>query len=343
MKKKEKTIVYTSICMNYLPKALVLGESLKKYNPNIKFYVVLVEKEIPEKFPEEANQIVDRIILAKELWIDGFEKFIFKHSIVEASTSVKGQALVYLLENEADQVIYLDPDIKVYHSLSPILKVLQKKDIVLTPHLTIPELNPIEIQTNELCALQHGVYNLGFLAVKNKKEGMRFAKWWNSRLQLYCYDDIPQGIFTDQRWVDLAPAMFDVHILKNLGCNMAPWNLSTRSLSQKNNKLLVNDKDELIFFHYSGFDSGDNLKMFERYIPNPDALMYQLRKEYLNDLERMHQSTLGKSSWTYSKYTSGEMIENDIRKKYRETGYFNVIETSPFEKSNSYFTDIFSK
>ena len=45
---------------------------------------------------------------------------------------------------------------------------------------------------------------------------MKFANWWNNRLQLYCYDDIPRGIFTDQRWVDLAPAYFDVYIMKNI-------------------------------------------------------------------------------------------------------------------------------
>ena len=35
-KTKDEMVVYTSICMNYLPKALILGESLKKYNSNIK-------------------------------------------------------------------------------------------------------------------------------------------------------------------------------------------------------------------------------------------------------------------------------------------------------------------
>ena len=60
-------VVFTSICMNYLPKALVLGNSLKKHNKNVKFYVMLVEREIPSDWPEIANKIIDKVILAKDL------------------------------------------------------------------------------------------------------------------------------------------------------------------------------------------------------------------------------------------------------------------------------------
>ncbi len=334
-------IVYTSICMNYMPKALILGESLKKHNPEVKFYVVLLEREIPKEVDESMYKIIDKIILAKDLGYEDFDKFIFKHSIVEASTSVKGQALVYLLENEDDKVIYIDPDIKVYAALTKLDNLLNENEIILTPHLTIPEENEIDIQNNELCALMHGVYNLGFLAVRKGNEGLRFAKWWRDRLHLYCYDNIPNGIFTDQRWVDLAPAMFDVYVLKDTGHNMAPWNLSKRSLSLKDGKLIVNNKDELVFFHFSGFDSGANLGVFSHYIKSDDAVEYTIRNEYIEDLNRMKQDELGKYPWSYENYFSGEKVDRDIRIKYRDTKYFNTIEGSPFEKSNKYFHDIF--
>ena len=42
---------------------------------------------------------------------------------------------------------------------------------------------------------------------------------------------------------------------------------ATRKLS-KNEKgeIIVNDKDKLVFFHFSGFDSGANLGVFEFYV-----------------------------------------------------------------------------
>ena len=69
-------IVYTSICMNYLPKALTLGKSLKETNKNIKFYIILLEREIPKNWPSYANNYVDKVILAKDLGFNDFDKFI---------------------------------------------------------------------------------------------------------------------------------------------------------------------------------------------------------------------------------------------------------------------------
>ena len=282
-------IVYTSICMNYMPKALILGESLKKYNKDVKFYVILLEREIPKEVTENMYKIIDKIILAKDLGYEDFNKFIFKHSIVEASTSVKGQALVYLLEEEKeDKVLYIDPDIKIYNKLSKLDELLNSNDIILTPHVISPEANERDIINNELCALKYGIYNLGFLAVSNTDEGLKFAKWWRDRLHLYCYDDIPNGIFTDQKWVDLAPCFFNVHILKDAGHNMAPWNLSTRKLNRhEDGSIYVNNEDKLVFFHFSGFDSGANLERFEYYVPDKNAVEFQIRNEYIQDLTRM--------------------------------------------------------
>lgn len=336
-------VVFTSICMNYLPKALVLGKSLKKNNKDIKFYVMLVEREIPADWPKEANDIIDKVILAKDLGFEDFDKFIFKHSIVEASTAIKGAALVYLLENESDKVVYIDPDIKTYKSLDELSEILDNNDIILTPHLTIPEKNEIDIQNNELCALQHGVYNLGFVAVRNSEEGMNFARWWKSRLELYCYDDIPRGIFTDQRWVDLAPAYFNVYILKNPGYNMAPWNLSTRKLELKGEKIIVNKNSELVFFHYSGFDSGANELVFNYYVKDKNNYIYNLRDEYIEEMNNFGQKELGKHKWSYNYYFNGEKINNDIRIMYRDNKLQDTIKNNPFSMSDNHIFHMVNK
>lgn len=336
-------IVFTSICMNYLPKSLVLGKSLKKYNEDIKFYIILLEREIPKEWPEEANKIVDKVILAKDVGFEDFDKFIFKHSIIEAATSVKGRALVYLLENYDKKVVYIDPDICVYNSFDELSSLLDKHEIILTPHQTIPEKNEFDIINNELCSLQHGIYNLGFLAVRNGIEGMRFAKWWRDRLELYCYDDIPRGIFTDQRWCDLAPAYFDVYILKDPGYNFAPWNLTTRKLKMKDNKVMVNDKYELFFIHYSGFDSGANEVVYNYYAPNKKSIENKLRNEYIGEMNSNGQDYLGNYQWSYDMYFSGEKIDRNIRIKYRDKKFFGKIDVNPFALSNGHLNVLLSE
>ena len=66
----------------------------------------------------------------------------------------------------------------------------------------------------ELSSTAHGVYNLGFLAVSRSEEALKMLTWWAERLYLYCYDDMANGIFTDQKWIDLAPCFFNVKITK---------------------------------------------------------------------------------------------------------------------------------
>ena len=33
--------------------------------------------------------------------------------------------------------------------------------------------------------------------------------WWCQRAYRFNRDDVPNGLFTDQRWMDLVPALFD--------------------------------------------------------------------------------------------------------------------------------------
>src|SRR3546814_8145195 len=75
----------------------------------------------------------------------------------------------------------------------------------------------------EISSLAHGSYNLGFLAVSRSANSQAFLQWWADRLFLYCYDDKSRGIFTDQKWIDLAPSFFDVAILKHHGYDFATW------------------------------------------------------------------------------------------------------------------------
>jgi hypothetical protein len=88
-------------------------------------------------------------------------------------------------------------------------RTLDRHSILLTPHQFIPNIGAQAISDNEMCCLRNGVYNLGFLAVRMEGQGRQFIDWSAERLRLFYFDDVPNGLFTDQKWVDLAPAFFD--------------------------------------------------------------------------------------------------------------------------------------
>ena len=328
-------IIFTSVNRAYLSKAQLLATSVKAHIPNATFVLALLDD-----LPSDSNTlftVFDRVLLPEDLEIKNFESWIFTHSVVEACTAQKGRVLLKLLRDYPDQpVVYLDPDIEVYSNLIELEAALDKSDVVLTPHLTIPETTDGGIQDNEMAALIHGAYNLGFLAVNNTQNGFEFANWWDSRLMSYCYDEKNRGLFTDQKWIDLAPGLFDgVHILKHPGYNLATWNISQRHLSLNEGQVHVNDLP-LRFVHYSGYDSGAHIQMLQKYAKN-QPLFLELSNEYskrLNALEQMYQF---EKEWAYGNLSNGDEIKAEWRRIYRDSKPLQKRFNNPFKLNKSHF------
>ncbi len=307
---------FTSVAANYIPKARVLAASVKRHNPDARFHLLLSDPKpswlgaSPEPF--------DSVILAEELGIPDFERWVFKHSVVELCTAVKGFGFQAILaRHQAEKVVYLDPDMVVFAPLDPLDELLDEASIVLTPHQTVPETTRDAIIDNEICSLKHGVFNLGFLAIRGSDEGKRFVDWWASRLLDYCFDDIPGGLFTDQRWVDLAPCFFeDLHVLRDPGYNVATWNLTHREVTGSvPDRLLVNGVP-LRVYHFSGFDSGAQEVMLKKYAGENSAL-FELRRWYIERCSEMGQEEFGKLPCSYGLYGDGRKIEQSHRVTYR--------------------------
>lgn len=302
-------IIFTSICANYTHKARTLAESVKRHMPDIAFYVCLTEREKPENVHSE---YFDNVILSKDMWDGNFNRYIFKHSIVEASTAVKGQFFIYLMEHfpQENQFVYLDPDCYVYADFAELKELLERRPIVVCPHL----LQPGNIDM-ELSSAAHGVYNLGFLAVNRSAEAERFVKWWAQRLYLFCYDDIQRGIFTDQKWIDLAPCFFDVEILKHRGYDFATWSLLDCGMTKEDGKYYVKG-DPLRFIHFSGY--GDVIeKCMEDWLPEGEHPFRELYQEYVKRHEENDADKVSEATWSYGRYDSGEKIDDKIRELYR--------------------------
>lgn len=306
-------IYYTSICSNYLPKAMALAASVKEHNPDAVFVLCLVEREVPAvaaQFPH-----FDAIVLAKDAGWENFETFMFRHSIVEASTAVKPRFMQYLMERyeEHEKFVYLDPDVLVYGEFVELKQLLDSHSIVLAPHL----LRPGNIDM-EISSLAHGSYNLGFLAVRRSDNSRAFVKWWAERLFLFCYDDKARGIFTDQKWIDLAPCFYEVHVLKHHGYDFATWSLLGSDLRLGSEGHVVNG-DPLRFIHFSGLDSGTIDKAIGWWLTesNKDGFV-TLYEDYKSRLEANGQTLLGKLPWTYATYESGKPVAGRTRVAFRD-------------------------
>lgn len=321
-------IYYTSICANYLPKAMALAESVKRHNPDATFVLCLVEREVPSVAKEFIH--FDDVVLAKDAGWENFDAFMFRHSIVEASTAVKPRFLQYLLErfDGADKFVYLDPDVLVYGEFVELRALLDDHSIVLAPHL----LRPGNIDM-EISSLAHGSYNLGFLAIRRSDNAHRFVEWWANRLFLFCYDDKARGIFTDQKWIDLVPSFFEAHILKHHGYDFATWSLLGSDLVERDGRYVVNG-DDLRFIHFSGLDSGTIDKAIGWWLTDSNrATFVKLYAEYRAHLERHGQAELGKIQWSYNSYLDGRPIGKDVRIAYRDPALWQAV-PAPYAASD---------
>lgn len=305
-------LICTSTCTNYLPKAMVLAETLKQCNPRRRFLVCLVEKKAPPEAVDYPH--FDAVILAKDLGFPYFGRFISSHTRVEASTAIKGQLFRYLLDHfpQENTFTYLDPDIYVYSDLVELDECLQHEDIVLTPHLLYP--GNLDM---ELSCLNHGIFNLGFLAIRRSEEAERFIDWWRSRLEFACYDDMPHGIFTDQKWVDLAPAFFHTYLLKEPGYNLATWTLMGRKVSREGGQLFANQRP-IRFIHFSGFDSNIFFKAVEWWVTTNKKLVISLGEEYRRALLANGQERFGHMPWSYDFLNNGQPMPPKVRRALRD-------------------------
>lgn len=330
---------FTSISLNYLPKARVLAQSLKRFHPDWHLTLCVTDR-CPEGFSFDlAREKFDAVVWAEQLIGGNARAWLFQHEVVEACTAVKGPMLEKLLLNGASKVFYLDPDVAVFGPLDPMLEMLDRSSILLTPHQLTPETTRSAIVDNEICSLSHGTYNLGFIAVRNDSNGQSLAAWWRERLLEYCVDDRNKGIFVDQKWCDLVPAMFDgVQIVRDPGYNVASWNLSNRKMEfDQHGRCLVNGA-ELRFFHFTKLGPiGDAMT---RIYAKDNVEVYELWSWYKRMVDRMAVSEISSGWWHYALFSNGVRIPRVARLLYRERAELREQYTDPFDASsgNSYFS-----
>jgi hypothetical protein len=330
---------FTSVNNAYFSKAKLLSESVKRHHPDSKFVCLLVD-EPPPNWKDLAPDF-DELLVASDDLIPQFRKWVFQHTVVEACTGVKGPALKKLLNDETtDAVIYLDPDIYMYSPLVEVIEALEHFSVVLTPHFTSPALTPETIRANEYSALQHGTFNLGFVAVANRPEGHKFADWWAHRLQDHCFDEKTVGLFTDQRWVDLAPSYFpDLHILRQPGTNFATWNCENRHLGKDLEGNLTSNSEPLRFVHFSGLDSGAHELARERFAPN-DLVFRELSEKYSDSLFNSTVKWVDQTPWVFGTNKFGDKIQSDWRRRFRDTPEMFSVFRDPFEIPGIQFAPI---
>lgn len=310
----------TIIAKNYLPMARVLTESWHRFHPECPMFVLMLDS--PAAFASLEDESFQSIRLG-QLDIPHVYALQFKYPLLELGTAVKPYLLGYLFQHYAPRkLLYLDADILILASLHKLSLALDEANVLLTPHLLAP--NPDDKQhSDDLDILQTGVYNLGFLGLRNSFESHQLLSWWSKKLYHYCIDDRPGNLFVDQRWMDLVPGLYDgVQIVRDPGYNVARWNLHERAVSAEEDGFKV-DGGPLYFFHFSGFNPDKPWIVSKHWFRYDIAGIGPARKLYLLYRDLVVQKGWNETrSWPYDHefFANGMRISASMRRRYWEAG-----------------------
>jgi hypothetical protein len=310
----------TIIAKNYLAFARTLAQSFLYFHPDCKCYVLIVDD-----FEDHINPADEcfEIVKLTDLEIPNLPGFCFKYDVKELCTATKAHLLDYLIRKKAvDRLQYLDPDILVAGSLDGIYEKLGAYDIVLTPHLD-KDYPDDDLLPNDGYVLSAGQFNLGFIGINSSENAKAFLDWWKPKLYKNCVIDVLNGYFVDQKFIDFVPLFFkNVLIEKDVGYNVAYWNLHSRRISRENGTWQCNG-GPLYFFHFSGYRpessaiSSHIASSLSRYRLSNRRDLREVFAHYKDLLIRNgHQQA---STWPYgfAYFRTGERIPDSLRLYYR--------------------------
>jgi hypothetical protein len=261
---------------NYLSRGLAMYESLKKHSKNFHLYIFAFDTR-SYILLKKLNLALTTIIFFNEFEDDELLEVKKNRTQVEYFWTCTPSIVKHCIVNfNLENCTYLDADIYFFSDPNILIEEMGSKSILITEHRYTPEYDQ---------SLIRGVYNVQFVTFKNDINGMKALNFWRNSCISWCYNRVENNKFGDQKYLDDWTVRFEgVHVLKNLGGGVAPWNIKQYKLEEK--------FFELIFYHFHDLKFLFNDKV--------DLGGYQLRKEdikilykpYLNHLKTIEKNIL---------------------------------------------------
>ena len=310
---------FTICARNYLAYALTLRSSLKAVAPHVPFFIFLADEGLPDTGEHAVtDEIRDCTITLEALALPDARDMAFRYTVLELATAIKPFCFNHVFDRLGfDRAVYFDPDIRMFAWPGEVDAALDEgAACALTPHICTPYTDSARPGISDL--LQSGTFNLGFAAFANVPEARRFLDWWGERLVTGCLVDLAQGLFVDQRYVDLAPSfMASLRILRSKGLNVAYWNLHERPITCTQGQWRAAG-EPLSFFHFSGVVPGKPAvfsKHQDRFDISSAGEAGTLVSLYLDELSAHGHETWSKVPYGFARYRDGSSIPPPARRR----------------------------
>ncbi len=298
--------------------ARVTAESFLAHNPGAGFSVLAIDGD-----PRSGAGACFETLAPVEVGIDARElsRRATMYTAQELACSLKADLLLALLERGCGPLVFLDADSCVYGELAHVAELAQRHSLVLSPHSLDP--HPLwSLDSPEQTFVRAGAMNAGFLAVDGRAR--EFLRWWSQRTARRCVPDTRHGLLFDQTWLTIAVALFEHHVLRDRGCNVAGWNLHTRDLEWAGEEPRI-DGGPLRHFHFAcSYDPEHPERLTSlahaRWWPSLQQRpgVARLSREYAERLLAHGYREARLAPMPFEQMPAGASIEPQIRAIYRE-------------------------
>lgn len=244
------TILCTLYNSLYLDKGLVLYDSLCQCSNDFKLYVLCMDDKCYEVLTElkQENHIPIRL---KEMEEGDNALLTAKNNrpVGEYCWTCSSSLIRYILKKYNEPICtYIDADMYFYSDPQVLVEEMMNygKSAMVIPH-RFPS-------GKEELAQKVGTYCVEFNTFVNNAEGLDVLEYWRNRC-LECCSNLGDGVhWGDQKYLDELVEKFpSVHVCKNNGAGVAPWNVKQYQWYENENMIsFYHTPTQLVFYHYQG-------------------------------------------------------------------------------------------
>jgi len=234
----------------FLPRALALYRSLERCEEAFTLRAVCMD--------ERSRELLERLSLPHLHTIPLTEVEQFDPQLLavrgsrtsgEYCWTCTSAVCCFLLASdpEIETLTYLDADLYFSSSPASLFAELGDGSILLIPHR--------HAQAAEEAV---GIYNVGWISVRNDERGRAAMAWWRERCLEWCHDRLEPGRYGDQKYLDDWPTRFEgVRVSALPGAGLGHWNEDRHELSAAAGGPVLVDGSPLIYFHHSSLSAYD--------------------------------------------------------------------------------------
>jgi len=273
---------------NYLSRAVVMLESLRRHDAKIRVYILALSELCATVLRELALPNVEVIPLS-DLEKAYPELVAVKptRKLIEYYFTLSPYLPHYLFAHTAaERITYIDADIYFFTSPKPILESLGEASVAITPHRF-----SFEYRNHTV----FGLYNVAWISYRRCAEGLACLNAYKDDCTAWCYDRLEDGRFGDQKYLDAWPSRYpSLKIINHKGVNLAIWNIHNYIFRIKNNLVMIDD-DPLVFYHFASTQMLPDGKVHVPVLPGGSSrskavLLEHVVNPYVRKLENERRS-----------------------------------------------------